>query len=58
MHDYIFYSIAAIIAFIIYLDVRRSDKKYKRKKDPTVIFIILLNFVDYFEQAVYASLRL
>jgi hypothetical protein len=55
MHDYIFYSIAAFLYFIIYLDVRRGDKKYKRKKHPTMIFVILLDFVDYFEQAVYAS---
>jgi len=27
MHDYILYSIAAIIGFIIYLDVRKSDKE-------------------------------
>ena len=38
MHDYIFYSIAAILYFIIYLDVRRSDKKYKRKRPHTMVF--------------------
>jgi hypothetical protein len=32
MHDYIFYSIAAIIGFIIYLDVRKSDQKLKKKR--------------------------
>lgn len=32
MHDYIFYSIAAILYFIIYPDVRRSDKKYKKNR--------------------------
>jgi hypothetical protein len=30
MHDYIFYSIAAVLYFIIYLDVRRSDNKLKK----------------------------
>jgi hypothetical protein len=30
MHDYIFYSIAAILYFIIYLDLRRSEKNRKR----------------------------
>ena len=30
MHDYIFYSIAAVLYFVIYLDVRRSDKKLKK----------------------------
>ena len=42
MHDYIFYSIAAILAFVIYLDVRRSDKKYKRKKPLSMIWLMFL----------------
>ena len=32
MHDYLFYSIAAVLYFIIFLDVRRSDKKLKKQK--------------------------
>jgi hypothetical protein len=32
MHDYLFYSIAAVLYFIIFLDVRRSDKELKKQK--------------------------
>ena len=31
MHEYIFYTIAAIGYIIIYLDMRKGDKEHKRK---------------------------
>ena len=42
MHDYIFYSIAAVLYFIIYLDVRRSDKKLKKLRRRTINEILII----------------
>jgi hypothetical protein len=32
LHDYIFYSVAAVLYFIIYLDMRRSDKRLRKQR--------------------------
>ena len=45
MHDYIFYSIAAIIGFVIYLDLRRSEKKHKSKSFHSMISLMLLGWL-------------
>ena len=36
LHDYILYSTAAVLYFIIYLDLRRSDKKPRKQRGDNI----------------------